>query len=75
MKNELNFVRDAQFDVQTELDAEIESMAQEVKAPRPQVAALYVRERTKLEQGAKIKTYVQVLARRKVKSLLKQNAT
>jgi hypothetical protein len=74
MNNDASNERAAQFDMQGEFDAEINALAEETQAPRPQVAALYVRERTKLERAAKIKTYVPVLTRRKVKSLLDGHA-
>jgi hypothetical protein len=71
MEQAAMFVRAAQFEVQPEFEPEIDALAHETCAPRPQVAALYVRERAKLEHGAKIKTFVPVLTRRKVKSLLR----
>jgi hypothetical protein len=49
--------------------AAIESLAREVAAPIDEVAALYRVEHAKLESTAKIKTYVPVLANRRVRTL------
>jgi hypothetical protein len=72
MKTATAFVGDAQFDQRRELDVEIDVLAEETRSPRVLVEALYVRERTKLERTAKIKTYVSVLTRRRVKALLQE---
>ena len=53
-------------------DTEIELLARETHMPRDLVAKLYARERAKLEQTARIKTYVPVLIHRQVKALLRE---
>lgn len=53
-------------------NSEIESLAREADMPREIVAKLYNVERAKLERVAKIKTYVPVLAHRRVKALLRE---
>jgi Protein of unknown function (DUF3562) len=54
------------------VDTEIESLVQETHAPRELVHNLYTTERAKLERTAKIKTYVPVLIRRRVKTMLQE---
>jgi hypothetical protein len=51
-------------------DTEIELLARETQVPREIVAKLYNSELTKLEQTARIKTYVPVLIHRRVKAML-----
>jgi hypothetical protein len=72
MKTATAFAGDAQFDQRRELDVEIDVLTEETRSPRVLVEALYVRERAKLERTAKIKTYVGVLTRRRVKALLQE---
>jgi Protein of unknown function (DUF3562) len=54
------------------VDSEIESLVLETRAPRDLVRNLYTSERAKLERTAKIKTYVPVLIRRRVKAMLQE---
>jgi hypothetical protein len=58
------------YQTSTLSDTEIESLAQETHAPHELVRELYAAERAKLEKTAKIKTYVPVLIRRRVKAML-----
>jgi hypothetical protein len=51
-------------------ESEIELLARETGTPVDTVQELYRVERDKLEQSARIKTYVSVLAHRRVKALL-----
>jgi hypothetical protein len=53
-------------------DSEIEALALETRAPRELIRALYTAEHAKLQPTAKIKTYVPVLIRRRVKALLRK---
>jgi hypothetical protein len=53
-------------------DREIELLARETHMPRNLVATIYSSERTKLERTARIKTYVPVLIRRRVKAVLRE---
>jgi Protein of unknown function (DUF3562) len=50
--------------------SEIEGLARETDTPLDTVHRIYHVERAKLEQFARIKTYVPVLTRRRVKDLL-----
>jgi hypothetical protein len=52
------------------MEAEIESLARETDVPVSIVHPLYEAEHARLERTARIKTYVPVLVRRHVKSLL-----
>jgi hypothetical protein len=54
-------------------DADIESLAREACVSRELVAKIYSREHAKLAGAAKIKTYVPVLTRRRVKTLLREH--
>jgi hypothetical protein len=54
-------------------DAEIKNLARETDTPVELVQDIYISERAKLEQTARIKTYVPVLLRRQVKALLRQH--
>jgi hypothetical protein len=72
MDQELALIGKSDFEAPSSLDAEIEALAQESSAPRELVARLYSSERAKLEEAARIKTYVPVLTRRHVKALLRQ---
>lgn len=56
------------------LDSEIERLARETQMPRELVARIYSSERAKLEQTARIKTYVPVLTHRQVKALLLEHS-
>jgi len=53
-------------------DAEIKSLARETDTPVELVQEIYSRERAKLEETARIKTYVPVLIHRHVKALLRE---
>jgi hypothetical protein len=53
-------------------ESEIELLVRETRAPRELVRKLYATERERLEKSAKIKTYVPVLIRRSVKTLLQK---
>ena len=53
-------------------DSEIEALALETRAPRELIRVLYTAEHAKLQPTAKIKTYVPVLIRRRVKALLRK---
>jgi uncharacterized protein DUF3562 len=53
-------------------DAEIKSLARETDTPVELVHEIYSRERAKLEETARIKTYVPVLIHRHVKALLRE---
>jgi Protein of unknown function (DUF3562) len=52
-------------------ESDIESLARETRTPVRAVQEIYQLEHAKLERNAKIKTYVPVLARRRVKDLLR----
>jgi hypothetical protein len=54
-------------------DAEIKNLARETDKPVELVQDIYISERAKLEQTARIKTYVSVLIHRQVKALLRQH--
>jgi hypothetical protein len=54
-------------------DAGIKNLARETDTPVELVQDIYISERAKLEQTARIKTYVPVLLRRQVKALLRQH--
>jgi len=54
-------------------DAEIKNLARETDTPVELVQDIYISERAKLEQTARIKTYVPVLIHRQVKALLRQH--
>jgi hypothetical protein len=59
-----------------DLESDIESLARETDMPIATVQEIYKIERAKLDQAAKIKAYVPVLIRRRVKELLRvQNST
>jgi hypothetical protein len=51
-------------------EPEFESLARETDTPLHRVREIYQVERDKLERTARIKTYVPVLAHRRVKALL-----
>jgi hypothetical protein len=57
----------------TNADAEIKNLARETDTPVELVQDIYISERAKLEQTARIKTYVSVLIHRQVKALLRQH--
>jgi hypothetical protein len=59
-------------DESSPVNSEIESLARETRAPHELVRKLYATECAKLEKMAKIKTYVPVLIRRRVKALLQE---
>jgi uncharacterized protein DUF3562 len=56
--------------VNANLESEIETLARETDTPVEIVHAIYNVEHAKLEQSARIKTYVPVLIHRHVKELL-----
>jgi Protein of unknown function (DUF3562) len=51
-------------------ESEIEMLARETDTPLETVQEIYRVERDKLEQSARIKTFISVLAHRRVKALL-----
>jgi N-glycosylase/DNA lyase len=51
-------------------ESEIESLARETNTPLETVREIYRVERDKLERSARVKTFVSVLAQRRVKALL-----
>lgn len=53
-------------------ESEIESLARETGTPLARVQEIYRLERDKLESAARIKTFVSVLAHRRVKALLQE---
>jgi hypothetical protein len=53
-------------------DPEIESLARDAEMPVELVRKIYARERAKLEQTARIKTYVPILTHRHIKALLRE---
>jgi hypothetical protein len=63
-----------EFSDRSQVDTEIELLARETRMPRELVARLYSTERAKLEQTARIKTFVPVLAHRQVKALLREQS-
>lgn len=63
---------DYEFNDSSNLDTEIEMLAQQTSMPRDLVARLYTSELAKLERTARIKTYVPVLIHRHVKELLRE---
>ncbi len=69
---------DSMSDMPSETDviasqaAEIEGLARETDMPLDTVDRIYQVERAKLEKDARIKTYVPVLTRRRVKDLLQE---
>ncbi len=56
-------------------ESEIELLAREIDMPVENVHAIYNIEYAKLEQVARIKTYVPVLIRQRVKALLQTQRT
>jgi hypothetical protein len=65
-------VGDAQLGQRQDFDVEIDDLVEETHSPRLLVEALYFRERATLERTAKIKTFLPVLTRRRVKALLQE---
>jgi len=65
--------RDSQ--IPTHFDSDIESLARETDMPVATVHEMYQVEHAKLDRVAKIKTYVPVLIRRRVKELLRTQRT
>jgi hypothetical protein len=57
---------------QDDTASEIEILARETDSPVKLVETIYAAERAKLEQSARIKTYVPVLTHRHVKQLLRE---
>jgi hypothetical protein len=55
----------------TARESDIELLARETDTPLDTVRAIYRLEHDKLERSARIKTYVSVLAHRRVKALLR----
>ena len=64
---------DQQITRPIDADAEIAMLARETDMPFELVQEIYVSERAKLEQTARIKTYVPVLTHRHVKALLREH--
>jgi hypothetical protein len=64
---------DQQITPPADADAEIAMLARETDMPFELVQEIYVSERAKLEQTARIKTYVPVLIHRHVKALLREH--
>jgi Protein of unknown function (DUF3562) len=56
-------------------DVEIKKLARETDTPVEVVQDIYISERTKLDQTARIKTYVSVLIHRQVKARLREPHT
>ena len=54
-------------------ETDIEALAREACVSRELVAKIYSREHAKLARSAKIQTYVPVLTRRRVKTLLREH--
>jgi hypothetical protein len=62
--------------ISPDLESDIESLARETDMPIATVQEIYKIEHAELDQVAKIKSYVPVLIRRRVKELLRvQNST
>jgi hypothetical protein len=55
--------------------ANIEALAREVSAPIDEVTALYTIEHAKLDAVARIKTFVPVIANRRVRSRLRETSS
>ena len=72
MKNGAAATSDQSVIRSANVDAEIESLARETDMPVELVQEIYTSERAKLEQTARIKTYVPVLIHRHVKALLRE---
>jgi hypothetical protein len=72
MKNRAPLRSDQPLNRPTSADAEIESLARETDMPVELVHEIYNAERAKLEETARIKTYVPVLVHRHVKALLRE---
>jgi hypothetical protein len=70
--SKIRHMNDHTSDSQSEVasDSEIESLARETGTPVDTVQEIYRVERDKLERSARIKTFVSVLAHRRVKALL-----
>ncbi len=63
----------ASSNVESKEDPDVERLARETDTPVDAVRELYRIEREKLEHSARIKTFIPVLARRRVKELLLVN--
>jgi hypothetical protein len=72
MKNRAPLRSDQPLNGPANADAEIESLARETDMPVELVHEIYNAERAKLEETARIKTYVPVLVHRHVKALLRE---
>jgi Protein of unknown function (DUF3562) len=72
MKNRAPLRSEQPLNRATNADAEIESLARETDMPVELVHEIYNAERAKLEETARIKTYVPVLVHRHVKALLRE---
>lgn len=62
----------AVYDGESNIDLDIEGLAQETDTPVEVVQTIYNHERARLERSARIKTYIPVLAKRHVKSVLRE---
>jgi hypothetical protein len=72
MKSVASATGDHSVNRPTNSDSEIEMLARETDMPVELVQEIYMSERAKLEQTARIKTYVPVLVHRQVKALLRE---
>jgi hypothetical protein len=72
MKNGTSETSDQSVSRPIDAAAEIESLARETDMPIELVQDVYTSERAKLEQTARIKTYVPLLIHRHVKALLRE---
>lgn len=72
MENETSVTSHQSANSPANADAEIENLARETDTPVELVQDIYISERAKLEQTARIKTYVPVLIHRHVKALLRE---
>ena len=75
MKNRAFATRNQSADRPANVDAEIQSLARATDMPVELVQEIYTSERAKLEQQARIKTYIPVLIHRHVKALLREQRT
>jgi hypothetical protein len=72
MKDESLAMSEQSFNRPASTETEIELLARETHMPRELVETLYASERAKLEQTARIKTYIPLLIHRHVKALLQE---
>jgi hypothetical protein len=72
MKYDISRMSASEIAEPSNVDAEIELLAQETHVPRAIVEKLYSTARARLESTARIKTYVPVIIHRQVKALLRE---